>query len=108
MTGQEGRFVYVVRPDNVVEKRSVTVGPTLWRTPPPERGKLPSSWTLDNPPQTPLAPGEALQDTRRRVKSVVAITAGLSASDRVIIDGVQKARPSEKVDPSEWVLKAPK
>jgi RND family efflux transporter MFP subunit len=108
MTGQEGRFVYVVRTDNVVEKRLVTVGPTIWRIPPPEPGVVPPSWTLVNPTPTPPAEGEPPQPSRRPVKSVVAITAGLSATDRVIVDGVQKARPSEKVDAVDWVLNAPK
>jgi hypothetical protein len=38
---------------------------------------------------------------------MVAIIAGLSVGDRVIVDGVQKARPKQKVTPEEWVLKAP-
>ncbi|MGE3777311.1 MAG: efflux RND transporter periplasmic adaptor subunit, partial [Pirellulaceae bacterium] len=33
MTGQEGRFVYVLGPDNTVLKRSVTVGPQVWKAP---------------------------------------------------------------------------
>ena len=60
MTGQEGRYVYVVKPDNTVEHRIVTVGPVVWKTPPPTPGVVPPRWMLVNPSPKP---GE---DGRRR------------------------------------------
>ena len=53
MTGQEGRYVYVVRPDNTVENRLVTLGPSVWKAPPPLPGVTVPSWTLVNPNPAP-------------------------------------------------------
>jgi RND family efflux transporter MFP subunit len=58
---QGGRYVYVVNKDNVVEQRSVEVGP--------------------------------LEGTMR------VITKGLKADDRVIVAGLLRAIPGQKVDP---------
>lgn len=108
MTGQEGRFVYVVKPDNTVEKRIVTVGPSVWRAPSPVPGKTPSGWVLENPNPTPNPdPNAPLASTRRPILSMIAITAGLNPGDRVIVDGLQKTRPKAPVVPEEWVLRAP-
>jgi hypothetical protein len=38
---------------------------------------------------------------------MVAITAGLKPDDRVIVEGIQKARPTQSVSPEEWNLHAP-
>jgi hypothetical protein len=38
---------------------------------------------------------------------VVAITAGLQIGDRVILDGLQQARPGAPVTPEEWNLTPP-
>jgi RND family efflux transporter MFP subunit len=108
-TGQEGRFVYVVRPDNVVEKRLVTVGPNVWRTPPPERAAEEPNWALvnPNPGAAPGAKDGPPPPTRLRVQSVIAIDAGLRPDDRVIVNGIQRARPDSPVTPDEWVLTPP-
>ena len=37
MTGQDGRFVYVIGADNKVERRKVVVGPKIWSAPLPTR-----------------------------------------------------------------------
>ena len=108
MTGQEGRYVYVVRPDNVVERRIVTPGPVVWKSPPSTPGEVPPSWMMVNTNPTPTAEGKAPVPARRPVKSVVAIMAGLDAADRVIVDGIQKARPTLPVVAEEWTLHAPK
>jgi membrane fusion protein, multidrug efflux system len=110
MAGQEGRFVYVVRPDNTVEKRLVTVGPNVWREPPLTPGVVPPGWVLVNPSPSPgpsAAPNGPPPPTRRPVKSMVAITAGLTPGDRVMVDGVQKTRPGGTVVPEQWVLTPP-
>jgi RND family efflux transporter MFP subunit len=97
MTGQEGRFVYVVKGDDTVEKRTVTVGPQVWAPPPPGSPPEPG-WSLVNPaePTHHIPP-----------QSMVAILQGLEAQDRVIVNGLQRARPGAKVAPDEWVLHAP-
>ena len=45
--------------------------------------------------------------TRRPMQSVVAITAGLQPDDRVIVEGLQRARPTAAVEPEEWSLTPP-
>jgi membrane fusion protein, multidrug efflux system len=107
MTGQEGRFVYVVKPDNTVEKRLVTLGPSVWKAPPPQPGVVPDGWVLVNPHPPPPSDGTPPAPVRRPVPSVVAITAGLQPDDRVIVEGLQRARPSAPVEPEEWVLNPP-
>jgi hypothetical protein len=41
------------------------------------------------------------------LKSLVAITAGLKAEDRLIVEGIQRSRPGAPVTPEEWVMKPP-
>ena len=107
LSGQEGRFLYVVGADGKVEKRVVTVGATAWKAPPAEPGVSPPSWVAINPhPQKPPE-GQPPAPTRRPIRSVVAITAGLQAGDRIILDGLQQARPGATVTPEEWNLTPP-
>jgi RND family efflux transporter MFP subunit len=106
-TGQEGRYVYVVRDDNVVERRLVTLGPPVWKAPPPAPGPLPPAWVLVNPNPTPPPEGAPRASTRRRLQSMVSIAAGIEPTDRVIVEGIQKARPTFKVEPEEWILNPP-
>jgi multidrug efflux pump subunit AcrA (membrane-fusion protein) len=107
MTGQEGRFVYVVGANNVAEKRIVTVGPVVWKSPPPSPGQVVPGWTLVNPTPGPPPEKGPPPPARRQVHSLVAIAAGLTTGDRVIVDGVQKARPGAPVSPEAWVMQAP-
>jgi multidrug efflux system membrane fusion protein len=107
MTGQEGRYVYVVNQDNTVENRLVTLGPSVWKAPPPRPDVIVAGWTLVNPKAAPADGGKSPAQARRSVKSMVAITAGLKPGDRVIVEGIQKARPTQPVTPEEWNLKAP-
>jgi len=95
MTGQEGRYVYVVGADNKVAKRTVTVGAQVYRAPPPGSPAA-AGWTLAGP-QSAAAP----------VKSVVAIDKGLTPDDVVIVDGLQKARPGGEVAPDKWEFQGP-
>ncbi len=107
LSGQEGRFVYVVAADGKVEKRVVTVGAMVWKMPVQVPGVVPPSWVAVNPnPQQP-AEGQPPTPTRRTIKSIVAIPAGLQAGDRVILDGLQQARPGLPVSPEEWNLTPP-
>jgi hypothetical protein len=105
MTGQEGRFVYVLGPGDVVEKRVVTVGTRIWQAPPPG-APAPPGWVLVNtaPPPAEGAPAGPARDPAR---SIVAIDKGLTAADRVIVNGLQKARPGAPVAPENWELRAP-
>ena len=105
MTGQEGRYVYVVKPDNTVERRLVTLGPQVWKAPPAVPGETTPGWVMIN--SVPPDNGGQLTPTRRPVQSMVSIRAGLNPTDRVIVDGTQKARPGGEVAPQAWVLKAP-
>jgi RND family efflux transporter MFP subunit len=107
MTGQEGRYVYVVKPDNTVVRQLVTLGPQIWKAPPAVPGETKPGWAMINPNPAPAVNGGSPAKTRRPVQSMVSIRAGLDPTDRVIVDGTQKARPGGQVAPQEWVLKAP-
>lgn len=102
MTGQEGRFVYVLGEGDIVQKRTVTVGPIVWKaTPqsPPAEG-----WTLA--PTSPATDGQPKPESHT-VPSVVAIVKGLAAGDRIVVNGLTKARPGAPVIPETWELQAP-
>ena len=106
MTGQEGRYVYVLGAGNVVEKRVVTVGTRIWREPPPGETGLPEWFLLNTNAQ--VKSGQAPQGPlRTSARSVIAIKKGLSSDDRVIVNGLQKARPGAPVTPEDWELRAP-
>ena len=97
MTGQEGRYVYVVDEKKMVAKRSVTVGPAVWKTPAVADPRQ-ISWTLTpNGANAKPVP----------VPAVVAIEAGLNPGDQVIINGLTKARPGSAVEPDVQVLRQP-
>jgi RND family efflux transporter MFP subunit len=93
MTGQEGQFVYVLGEKDVVQKRTVTVGPQVYKALPAEG--QPPGWTL----------GQGDKD--QPVPSVVAIEKGLTPEDRVIVNGLTKARPGSPVAPQVWELRPP-
>jgi RND family efflux transporter MFP subunit len=107
MTGQEGRFVFVLGPNNVIEKRIVTVGPRVWQAPRPgESG--PPGWALINPNPQPPAEGAPPAPVRQPLRSMIAIEKGLTADDRVVIAGLQRARPGAPVTPDQWEVRAPR
>lgn len=115
MTGQEGRYVYVVGPDNKVIKKSVKVGQTVWRAPPPAAltadGKKVDRWQL-----TGGQPGkDGSPPPVGVVRAVVAIevkkgeeAGALKADDLVIVNGLQKARPGAPVTPDVRQFQPPK
>jgi multidrug efflux system membrane fusion protein len=95
MTGQEGRYVYVLGEGDVIQKRTVTVGPSVWKAPlPGEEG--PPGWALTD---AAGKPGE--------LHSVISIESGLKPGDRVVFTGLTKARPGAPVAPQAWEMKAP-
>jgi multidrug efflux system membrane fusion protein len=104
MTGQEGRFVYVLGEGNVIEKRTVTVGPVLWRTSPASAPAEPSWKLVAAAAQQPTLAGQTADQKAPAVYSIVAIEGGLTTEDQVVIMGVTKARPGAPVVPQSWEL----
>jgi multidrug efflux system membrane fusion protein len=92
MTGQEGRYVYVLGAGDVVHKRTVTVGPQVWKEP---IGNSEPGWTM-------AGGGEPVP-----VHATVAIESGLTPDDRVIVTGLTKSRPGAPVVPESRELKPP-
>jgi len=93
MAGQEGRYVYVVRPDNTVEKRLVNVGARLEESRP---GQAAAGWKLVGP-----------ERAEKPVASMIAIDTGVAAGDRVVVDGLQRARPGAPVNAADWTITPP-
>lgn len=108
MTGQEGRYVYVVGPENVIQKRTVTVAQqVVWRAPPP--GSPDQPW-MENPTGPPPklpdgSPGKPYAP--KNAQSIVAIESGLTADDVIVVNGLQKVMPGKPVTPETWELLAP-
>ena len=92
MTGQEGRYVYVVGDKDVVQKRTVTLGGQVWKGAAP--AEIDAGWRLDGTPAT-------------AVTSIVAIAKGIGPDDRVVVNGLTRVRPGATVTPMERGLKAP-
>jgi multidrug efflux pump subunit AcrA (membrane-fusion protein) len=108
MTGQEGQYVYVLGADDKVEKRLVNLGPVVWKSPPLGPGEVKPGWSLTNPNPPPAAESGAPPSARRRVNSVVAIVDGLRPEDRVIVEGLQRARPGYAAAADEWEIHPPR
>jgi len=111
MTGQEGRFVYVLGADNVVQKRTVTVGPQIWKG---EAGEGKPRWTLVAEAAKAVTPVDgATPDASKTlsadvaVPSIVSIESGLTKDDVIVINGLTKARPGAPVDPQKLILRPP-
>ena len=109
LSGQEGRYVYVVAADGKVEKRVVTVGAVVWKAVAPVPGPPPPGWVAVNPSPAPAVEGQPPIPTRRPIKSVVAVTfhKRFEPDERVILDGLQQVRPGSPVSPEEWNLIPP-
>jgi membrane fusion protein, multidrug efflux system len=123
LTGQEGRFVYVIGKDNLIEKRTVTPGPIVWRK--PSNGSDDPQWSLEGPPKDPRpepkapiadAPGSSGKKVGPTLKtelppptlrSLISIQKGLSGGDRIVFNGIQRARPGSPVVPETWKLNKP-
>jgi multidrug efflux system membrane fusion protein len=102
MTGQEGYYVYVLGDGNVIQKRTVKVGPTVWKS----QGipNDPAQWTI-----VPSRPADAKLDAPQSiaVPSVVSVEEGLTINDVLLINGLTKARPGNPVSPESWELRPP-
>jgi multidrug efflux system membrane fusion protein len=106
MTGQEGRYVFILDEKDIVQKRTVTVGPTVWKEATQTDGQ-PSVWALA-PAEMDSIQGEPDRNQAHpQVHSIIAIESGLSPKDRVVINGLSKARPGAAVSPESWELKPP-
>lgn len=107
MTGQEGRYVYVLGEGNVVQKRSVTLGPIVYRASPATAEQQPG-WTLTAPgTPTSVTSPSSKDDKPVAVPAIIAIASGLTIEDRVVINGLTKARPGLPVAPEMRELRPP-
>jgi membrane fusion protein, multidrug efflux system len=105
MTDQEGRYVYVVKDDNAIHKQSVdVVRQNFWRKPKSIDGSEPG-WMIGAG-----ADPKASDAAAAAVQSMVAIQSGLAATDRVVVNGLQKAFPGQPVTPDlrELIPPSPK
>jgi multidrug efflux system membrane fusion protein len=98
MTGQEGRYVYVLDEGNVVAKRTVKLGPQVWKAGLPSKEQA-SAWNLVG--------NTADKERTIAIPSVVAVESGLAPTDRVLINGLTAARPGAPVTPETLEMKAP-
>ena len=105
MTGQEGRYVYVLGEGDVVQKRTVKVGPHVWKAPIANDGPAADKAKADSWTLTFTDKDKAVQTVP--VPSVVAIESGLTTADRIIIVGLTRARPGAAVTPEPQELKPP-
>ena len=118
LTGQEGRFVYVLGKDDVIEKRTVVPGPIVWRT--PANGSDEPRWTLEGPPKTEAppaekkdaAPGKGPPPTKTQLpppvlRSVISVQKGLKPGEKIVFNGIQRVRPGAPVVPEDWKMKKP-
>ncbi len=101
MTGQEGRFVYVIGEGDIIQKRTVQVGPQV--------SKVAVSTTGDRKGWTLNAAGASATDAPQSiaVAAVVSIESGLKATDQIVVNGLMKSRPGSPVSPQLWELKPP-
>lgn len=99
MTGQEGYFVYVLGDGNVIQKRTVKVGPIVYKSQVIAGG--PKQWTLT----ATQAKDDASKDVG--VPSVVGIEEGLTTNDAIVFNGLTRARPGSPVSPQVWALSPP-
>jgi multidrug efflux system membrane fusion protein len=97
LTGQEGRYVYVLGEKNTVLKRTVTVGENVFRGKEERKQDIANGWRLEG----------GKNNNPTAIPSVVAIEKGLSPDDVVIVNGIARARPGSPVTPEERVFKAP-
>jgi membrane fusion protein, multidrug efflux system len=116
LSGQEGRFVYVVRPDGNVKRRGVTVGATVWKAPAPTAAPPAPGWLAVKKPGDPATSQNpaASQKTILHLRSMVAVAFHPLEGDNtpgneeiVILEGLQQARPGSAVTPEEWNLRPP-
>jgi multidrug efflux system membrane fusion protein len=103
MTGQEGHYVYVLDAGNIVQKRSVKVGPSVWKA--QGSGERPTQWNLVGTSSSSSTAAD--KPTTLPVPSIIAIEDGLTVEDSVVVNGLTKARPGIVVAPESWELRSP-
>jgi membrane fusion protein, multidrug efflux system len=113
MSGQEGHYVYVLAEGNVIQKRTVKVGPAVWKAQVVGDQQRPWSLVVTSGPPNSKADSKANQekaaaDATVLVPSVVAIESGLAVEDSVVFNGLTKARPGAPVAPESWELRPPR
>ncbi|MBX9681956.1 MAG: efflux RND transporter periplasmic adaptor subunit [Gemmataceae bacterium] len=97
LTGQEGRYVYVLGEKNIVRKRTVIVGEHVFRGKETTKEEIANGWRLKGDKN--LGP--------TAITSVVAIEKGLTTDDVVIVNGIARARPGTPVAPEERTFEGP-
>ncbi len=104
MTDQEGRYVYVLKPDNTIRKQNVdVVRQVVWKKLPMAESTAPG-WMLGSPAGSD---GKTPDAAPQPVQSIVAIQAGLATTDRIVVSGLQKAFPGQPVTPEVRELMPP-
>ncbi|WP_157369327.1 efflux RND transporter periplasmic adaptor subunit [Zavarzinella formosa] len=118
MTGQEGRYVYVLNDENIVKKRRLKLGATIWRSP-EKSDDLVHPWTLtdvkgpakkDEPPkkdEPAKKDAPPKKEAPPSVRAVVSVEEGLKEGDRIVVNGLQRARPETPVTPEMAEFRGP-
>ncbi|QEL20210.1 efflux RND transporter periplasmic adaptor subunit [Limnoglobus roseus] len=109
MTGQEGRYVFVIGENGIAQKRIVTVQPqVVWKVAPAGVAPTPP-WMLNPPAEQKMLDGSVGKPLPpKSALAVVAIETGLAAGDRIVVNGLQKiVRPGMEVKPELWALQPP-
>lgn len=109
-SGQEGSFVYVIGPEDKVQKRSVQTGPQLWRTAFTGESKSILPWTLTWPKDVPVPEKPSPPPMLRSVVAVNKSTVpgqGITETDRIVVVGLQKVRPGAPANGELWTMNAP-
>ncbi|HVJ79947.1 MAG TPA: efflux RND transporter periplasmic adaptor subunit, partial [Planctomycetia bacterium] len=100
MTGQEGRFVYVVGKEDVVEKRKVTVGPQIWHAAAPGEKEAPPPWRLVPIASKSNAPaGESNAKAAPKEGATKAPPPGSASKDAPNFKGSEKKDPPAAAAP---------
>ncbi len=107
VSGQEGRFPVRRDPEQHRGEAARHGGRVGVEGAAAGAGQGAAEWMAINPSPAPAPEGQPPVSVRRQIKSIVAITAGLQETDRVILDGLQQARPGAPVAPEEWTLTPP-
>ena len=100
-TGEEGLFDLLLVKGDVVQKGTVQVGPQIYKGTPADTAKS-QGWTLFAPATTPEGKDQVVQ-----LPAVISIESGLTVNDRVVVNGLTKARPGSPVAPLAFELKLP-
>ncbi len=105
MTGLEGRYVYVVDENNQVIRRPVEiVRQAVWKASPPGQ-QVNGAWVVTT--ELKADSDDSKKSVTKPIQSIVAVASGLTVQDRIIVNGLQKARPGGTVNPEISTLVPP-